>query len=102
MGWEFDWVSSADTEFNFDMGTSTKIPPEERSPDEPLRDAFESPGISVFYRDGNDVYHTYFTTGRGMERLNATYGALDLVPKGRDDADIKPYPMAWIKRHDEY
>jgi predicted dithiol-disulfide oxidoreductase (DUF899 family) len=29
------------------------------------------------------------------------YGILDLVPKGRDEAGLE-WPMAWVKRHDEY
>jgi predicted dithiol-disulfide oxidoreductase (DUF899 family) len=30
------------------------------------------------------------------------YGALDLLPKGRDEKGITPYPGAWVKRNDEY
>ena len=33
--------------------------------------------------------------------LNGAYHLLDLVPKGRDEADL-PYPMAWVRRHDSY
>src|SRR5262249_21226387 len=50
---------------------------------------------------GRTWYHTYFTTGRGLEVLNPTYGILDLVPKGRDEDGLE-WPMAWVKRHDEY
>jgi predicted dithiol-disulfide oxidoreductase (DUF899 family) len=32
--------------------------------------------------------------------LNATYGALDLMPKGRDEGDL-PWTMAWVKRQAE-
>src|SRR5262249_50722289 len=88
LGWKFDWVSSSGTRFNADFGVSS-------GKDD------ESPGISIFYRNGDDVYHTYFTTGRGLEVLNPTYAILDLVPKGRDEADLD-WPMAWVKRHDEY
>jgi predicted dithiol-disulfide oxidoreductase (DUF899 family) len=88
MGWEFDWVSSAPSRFNLDLGVS-------EGPDD------ESPGISVFARVGTDVHQTYFTTGRGLEVLNMTYGVLDLVPKGRAEAGLE-WPMAWVKRHDEY
>jgi predicted dithiol-disulfide oxidoreductase (DUF899 family) len=101
MGWEFDWVSSNDTEFNFDFGRSSNKVPAKSFPDEPHREGVELPGLSVFYREGNDVYHTYFTTRRGLEPLNAVYAALDLVPKGRDEKSL-PWPSAWIKRHDEY
>ncbi len=88
MDWHFDWVSSAGSDFNLDFGVSSG-------------EKDESPGISIFYRDGNDVFHTYFTTGRGLEVLNPTYGILDLVPNGRDEAELE-WPMQWVKRHDEY
>ena len=102
MGWQFDWVSSSDSDFNFDFAVSKNKEPVQRFPDTPHREGIEAPGISVFYRDGNDVYRTYFTTARGLEAINAVYGALDIVPKGRDEAGQVPYPMAWVKRHDEY
>jgi len=90
MGWVFDWVSSSISQFNYDMGVSTL-------------GARESPGISIFYRDPqtDTVYHTYFTTARGLEVLNPTYNILDLVPLGRDEAGLK-WPMEWVKRHYEY
>jgi predicted dithiol-disulfide oxidoreductase (DUF899 family) len=100
MGWEFDWVSSNGSDFNLDFGSSSKKTPTKRSSDEPL-ELVENACFSVFYRDGTDVYHTYFTTGRGIEPIDAVYAALDLVPKGRDEKGL-PHPMAWIRRHDEY
>lgn len=93
MGWEFDWVSSYGSDFNYDFNCSKRDPPAGFSGEEP--------GFSIFYRDGNDVYHTYSTTGRGIEPLNSTYAVLDYVPKGRDEKDL-PWPMAWVKKHDEY
>lgn len=101
MGWKFDWVSSHDTDFNYDFHKSLRDPPAQRFPDEPHRERTEMPGISVFFRDGNDVYHTYSTTARGLEPLNAVYNALDLVPKGRDEKELD-WTAAWVKRHDEY
>jgi predicted dithiol-disulfide oxidoreductase (DUF899 family) len=88
LNWKFDWVSSAPSAFNTDFGVSS-------GKDD------ESPGFSIFYRSGKNVYHTYFTTGRGLEVLNSTYGVLDLVPKGRNESGLE-FPMAWVKRHDEY
>jgi predicted dithiol-disulfide oxidoreductase (DUF899 family) len=88
MGWDFDWASSSPSRFNLDLGVSEG------------RDD-ESPGLSVFARVGKDVYQTYFTTDRGIEVLNTTYGVLDLVPKGRAEDELE-WPMAWVKRHDEY
>lgn len=101
LGWEFDWVSSNGSDFNFDFGSSSNKTPTKRFPDEPQREGVESPGFSVFCRDGNDIYHTYYTTNRGLEPINAVYAALDLVPKGRDEKGL-PWSMAWVRRHDEY
>lgn len=101
MGWGFDWVSSSDTDFNFDLGRSSNKVPAKKFPDEPHREGVELPGLSVFYREGNEVYHTYFTTARGLEPINTIYAALDLVPKGRNESEY-PRPSAWIRRHDEY
>src|SRR5579862_8714067 len=94
MGWEFDWVSSFDSDFNFDFGVYSKKEPARKFPDEPHREGVELPGLSAFYRSGTDVYHTYFTTARGLENINAVYGALDLVPKGRDEGGLVPHAMA--------
>jgi predicted dithiol-disulfide oxidoreductase (DUF899 family) len=91
MGWEFDWVSSAGSDFNFDFGCTGGQWGENN----------EGPGMSIFYRDGDDVYRTYFTTNRGIEIANPTYAVLDMVPKGRDESD-QPYVMAWVKHHDKY
>jgi len=101
MGWEFDWVSSYGTDFNSDIGASAPNPSPPKNPDAAYLEDIERPSISVFYREGNQVYHTYFTTRRGLEAINTIYAALDLVPKGRDESR-QPYPMAWVRHHDKY
>jgi predicted dithiol-disulfide oxidoreductase (DUF899 family) len=101
MGWEFDWVSSSDSDFNLDFAVSSDKEPAQRFPDAPQMEGTETPGFSIFYRKNGDVYQTYFTTGRGLEVLNPVYQALDLVPKGRDEANLN-FSMGWVKRHDEY
>jgi predicted dithiol-disulfide oxidoreductase (DUF899 family) len=88
MGWEFEWVSSMGSEFNRDMGVTTE--------------EGERPGYSVFVKEGEDVYLTYFTTGRGGEVFNPTYAVLDLVPKGRNEGGYKYHPMEWVQHHDKY
>lgn len=107
MGWQFDWVSSNGSDFNFDFGvsfTQEAVAAGEvyynyqhgPSPSE------EAPGISVFYRDqAGAVFHTYSTYGRGVEAMMGTYLLLDLVPKGRDERDV-PYKMEWVRHHDRY
>jgi predicted dithiol-disulfide oxidoreductase (DUF899 family) len=119
MGWQMPWVSSADTDFNFDLGYSRT--------EEETRDAFapmleagpppildqhakstgtdvtgyltQGPGFSVFVLDDDTVYQTYGTTARGLEFLMGYYGILDRTPKGRDEGDLS---QTWIRRHDEY
>jgi predicted dithiol-disulfide oxidoreductase (DUF899 family) len=63
----------------------------------------------VLLRDGNDVYRTYFTSGRGVETLGPVWTLLDLTPFGRqeeweDSPEGYPQtpPYAWWRRHDEY
>jgi predicted dithiol-disulfide oxidoreductase (DUF899 family) len=60
----------------------------------------ESPGFSTFVRDGDDVYHAYSTTWRGLEFVMTYYPILDHAPKGRDEG-VEDWQL-WIRRHDEY
>jgi predicted dithiol-disulfide oxidoreductase (DUF899 family) len=106
MGWRFPWVSSHGNDFNFDFHVSFR--PEEAEGEVyynyDMRD-FESdemPGLSVFAKDASGaIFHTYSAYARGLDRLVGTYNFLDLVPKGRDEAEL-PWTMAWVRRHDEY
>jgi predicted dithiol-disulfide oxidoreductase (DUF899 family) len=103
MGWQFDWVSSAGTDFNSDFGV-TGQPGKTLlyNFDKSIADAGELPGISVFARnESGEVFHTYSCYARGLDMMNATYQYLDLVPKGRDEASL-PYTMSWVKLHDLY
>ena len=60
----------------------------------------ESPGFSAFVREGDDVYHAYSTTWRGLEFVMTYYPILDHAPKGRDEGEDDW--QLWIRRHDEY
>jgi predicted dithiol-disulfide oxidoreductase (DUF899 family) len=71
-GWQVPWYSSLGTTFNQDFGYTTA-------------EGDERPGNSVFLRDGETVYHTYSTTGRGVEPLIYSFGFLDLTPYGRQE-----------------
>jgi predicted dithiol-disulfide oxidoreductase (DUF899 family) len=107
MGWKFRWVSSFDSDFNFDYHVS--FTPEERATGEVYHNynmepfpSEEAPGVSVFAKDADGaVFHTYSTYGRGIDILNGTYNFLDLVPKGRDE-DGLAHSMAWVRHHDRY
>ena len=107
MGWHFDWVSSAENDFNRDFGVT--FTPEELASHSAFYNyrigsfpSEEAPGFSVFYRDDDKtIYHTYSCYARGLDMMNAAYQLLDLVPKGRDEQDL-PFTMAWLRRRDEY
>lgn len=107
MGWNFTWVSSVRSVFNFDYHVSF---PEGTRKDgvfynfERQRDPEidELPGVSVFYKDGDGtIYHTYSTYGRGGEMFLAVYSWLDIVPKGRNETKNGNLGD-WVKRHDRY
>jgi len=106
MGWDFQWVSSFENDFNFDYQVSFKsdeIKSGQANYNYGSQEAglSELPGISVFVRDDDQIFHSYSCYARGLDMLNGAYHFIDLVPKGRDEADL-PYPMAWVQRHDEY
>jgi len=107
MGWSFNWVSSLDTDFNFDFHVS--FTPDEMEKGEMNYNyetrkfpSEEGPGISVFYKnEQGDVFHTYSCFSRGLDMLNGAYHYMDLAPKGRDEDNL-PYSMAWLNRRDQY
>jgi predicted dithiol-disulfide oxidoreductase (DUF899 family) len=107
MGWQFTWVSSHGTDFNYDFRVSF-------TPAEVTRgnldynygewslSSEEWPGVSAFYKDdAGDVFHTHSTYGRGVEVMMGTYNMLDLMPKGRDERDVD-HKMEWVRHHDRY
>jgi predicted dithiol-disulfide oxidoreductase (DUF899 family) len=103
MGWSIPWVSSLGTDFNVDFGVGPETPqPEEHQDGEKF-------GLSVFLRDGGEVFRTYFTKGRGVEHLGSVWTFLDLTPYGRQETwedSPKGWPQSapyqWWRRHDEY
>ena len=120
MGWSLPWVSSARSDFNFDLGFSHTeeqgrqvvvqmmggggLPPiVEQNARATGTDVAgyltESPGFSTFARDDDSVYHAYSTTWRGLEFVMTYYPILDRAPKGRDEGSDW---QLWIRRHDEY
>jgi predicted dithiol-disulfide oxidoreductase (DUF899 family) len=91
MEWTMPFYSSRGTTFATDCG---------------LHGGF---GLSVFLRDGDQVYRTYFTQARGVDRLRADFNLLDLTPYGRqeeweDSPPGRPQDptMSWLRHHDEY
>jgi predicted dithiol-disulfide oxidoreductase (DUF899 family) len=101
MGWQFKWVSSYGSDFNYDFHVSFRKGEPATYNYEP-RDSTEegeAPGLSVFYKDeAGDVYHTYSAYARGGDILIGAYNWLDLTPKGRNETEI----MDWMRLHDQY
>jgi predicted dithiol-disulfide oxidoreductase (DUF899 family) len=95
MGWKLPWFSSEGTDFNDDFGLSTV--------------EGETFGLSVFLREGDDIFQTYFTTDRALEVIDTNFTLLDWTPLGRQEEwEDSPAgwpqsaPYVWWRRHDEY
>lgn len=111
MGWTFPWVSSLGTSFNYDfhitLDSAAGSVEYNYSDAEALHRAGklwstkgELPGLSVFLRDGDNVFHTYSTYQRGLDLFLNTYNYLDLTPLGRQE-DGEP-AQGWVRHHDRY
>lgn len=72
------WYSTANSPFGTDVGT----PPE---------GGF---GVNVFLRDGETVYRTWHTNGRGTEQLSFSFALIDLLPYGRQEV-WQDSPAGW-------
>jgi predicted dithiol-disulfide oxidoreductase (DUF899 family) len=96
MGWTFDWVSSAGSDFNYDYAVSF-------TPDDVKSGAkvynFGTSGFGI--EDARDIFHTYSCFARGLDMMNAAYHYLDLTPLGRHEEGL-PYPMDWLRLRDQY
>jgi predicted dithiol-disulfide oxidoreductase (DUF899 family) len=76
MGWTVPFVSSRGTSFAEDCGAGGGF------------------AVTVFLRDGDDVYRTYSTTSRGVDRVLWVHNILDLTPYGRQEA-WEDSPAGW-------
>jgi predicted dithiol-disulfide oxidoreductase (DUF899 family) len=116
MGWSFDWVSAARSDFHDDFGyvytkdqlkpvLEGEVPPiaqqmAKASGVEDVADYLaERPGLSAFALSDGTVYRTYATTSRGLEPAMAYYGLLDRTPMGRHEQGEQQF---WLRRNDEY
>jgi predicted dithiol-disulfide oxidoreductase (DUF899 family) len=105
-GWTIPWYSSHGNRFNYDFHTTLdeSVAPIEvnfrtraevgRAPavrwvteaPQPI----EMPGVSCFLRDGDRVFHTNSTYGRGVEDVGSAYTFLDLTALGRQESWEEP------------
>jgi predicted dithiol-disulfide oxidoreductase (DUF899 family) len=91
MGWEMPWYTVVGEEFQKALGTDQYF------------------ALDVFLRDGDQIFLTYATTGRGVEALGSVWTFLDLTPLGRQEEweDTPPGrpqspPYQWWRLHDSY
>jgi predicted dithiol-disulfide oxidoreductase (DUF899 family) len=91
MGWTMPWYTVVGEEFQKACGTSEYF------------------ALQVFVRDGDRVFLTYETRGRGVEALGSVWTFLDLTPLGRQEEweDTPPGrpqtpPYQWWRPHDSY
>ncbi len=76
MGWTLPFVSSRGSSFSADCGAAGTFM------------------LTVFLRDGSDVYRTCSMTARGMDRVMFVHNVLDLCPYGRQQ-DWEDSPEGW-------
>jgi predicted dithiol-disulfide oxidoreductase (DUF899 family) len=78
VGNQMDWYSSSESSFGADVGAA--------------------PGagfaVNVFLRDGETVYRTWYTDGRGTEQLSHSFALVDLLPWGRQE-EWQDSPQGW-------
>jgi predicted dithiol-disulfide oxidoreductase (DUF899 family) len=109
MNWHFNWVSSDQSDFNYDFHISFK--PEQIAAGKAIYNFREfNPegtadlsGNSVFYKNARgEVFHTYGTFGRGAEQFLGIYAFFDVLPKGREEYGPMHALPDWAKPHDAY
>ncbi|MGH9195444.1 MAG: DUF899 domain-containing protein [Acidimicrobiia bacterium] len=120
MGWTVPWYSSFGSDFNYDFHATadeaiTRVEYNYMDKAELIRKGEtyhlrgEQHGVSVFLRDGDRIFHTYSTYGRGVDLLLGSYNWLDLTPFGRQEEwEDSPagWPQTpthgWLRHHDRY
>jgi predicted dithiol-disulfide oxidoreductase (DUF899 family) len=104
-GWRVPWYSSEGSDFNYDFHVTLD---ESTAPFEynyrskaeweghsafdvaAWEQPFDLHGMSCFLRDGDRVFRTYSTYGRGTEMLGGSYYWLDLTALGRQEEWEEP------------
>ena len=81
VGNRMEWYSTAHSPFGADVGA----PPDAGF------------AVNVFLRDGDTVYRTWHTDGRGTEQLGHLHGLIDVLPWGRQEA-WQDVPEGWPQR----
>jgi predicted dithiol-disulfide oxidoreductase (DUF899 family) len=78
VGNQMTWYSTANSPFGEDVGA-------------PPGGGF---AVNVFLREGDQVYRTWHTDGRGTEQLSHSFALIDLLPYGRQE-EWQHSPDGW-------
>ncbi|MGN7781450.1 DUF899 domain-containing protein [Mycolicibacterium sp. 22603] len=81
VGNAMQWYSAAGTSFGADVDAAPG----------------EGFAVNVFMRDGDKVYRTWHTNGRGTEQLSSSFALIDLLPWGRQEEWLDS-PAGWPSR----
>jgi len=81
VGNKMDWYSSSQSSFAADVDAAPG----------------EGFAVNVFLRDGDIVYRTWHTNGRGTEQLSYMFPLIDLLPWGRQEEWLDS-PDGWPSR----
>jgi predicted dithiol-disulfide oxidoreductase (DUF899 family) len=106
--WTCPWYSSFGSDFNYDFHVTLdeKVAPIEynymtkaelEARRGPGNVEGEDHGLSVFFRLGTDIFHTYSAYARGTEGLTDSYALLDVTPYGRQE-DWEDSPTGWPQK----
>lgn len=97
-GWDRAWYSSFGGEFNYDFNVTLdpSVTPAIYNY-RPVPDTGEAHGLSVFFRVGDEVCHSYSCYARGVENLVHPYSLLDVTPYGRQE-DWEDSPPGWPQK----
>ena len=110
MGWTFPWYSSFGSDFNYDFHVAqdeTVAPVQYNYMDKETLEKRglahftrgEQHGMSVFLRENDDIFHTYSSYSRGLDKFLSTYHMLDITPLGRQDSKKLGLGFTY---HDQY
>lgn len=108
MGWKFPWLSSQNSDFNYDYHVS--FTPDQMAGgrglynfEEADLDIDELSGTSVFARNAQgEIFHTYSAYARGDEQLLLAYHYLEMTPLGRNEPGPRRNLSDWVRHHDRY
>ena len=108
-GWNVPWYSSFGSDFNYDFNVTLDDSVKEPVYNYRTRDEVEAahgkrpdfkgeaPGLSIFLKVGDEVFHTYSTYERGVEPMIQSYGLMDFTPYGRQE-DWEDSPAGFPQR----